>query len=384
LAGLALESLETEGHRFGAIRDHRFGSVTAAIQVFGPGAVLAGGDERRAQAEAWGRAIAGLATQESSGIVVQWILRCRATPNGELVEHLRRLNSGLLDGLALADQYRNWLASRAYASNEHECLLAATVKSGSTGGRWRRAPGRTTTPGSEDATRLWEALSRLGRDLAQAGILSSAPLAPASLAYWIVQTGHRPSRPALASGYEPVPDVRRSVVNWPWPVAVDESWGHVQVDGAYMALYWVAEWPRSEVGDDFLFPLLIVDRPLTTFSVRLRPLSLTEATREVVRARVADRADRTLRERAGFAVSARRQLEEDWVQAREVALATGHLPVVFCGHLAVTSATEAELDRACGELESRALACHLEIRRLYGQQAKALVATLPSGRGALL
>ena len=34
--------------------------------------------------------------------------------------------------------------------------------------------------------------------------------------------------------------------------------GPAPVDGTWHATYWVAEWPRTDVGPDFLGPLLFV------------------------------------------------------------------------------------------------------------------------------
>ena len=43
-----------------------------------------------------------------------------------------------------------------------------------------------------------------------------------------------------------------STVGDPWPMAMEESWSAVRVDGMVHATFWVAEWPRTEVRSDFL------------------------------------------------------------------------------------------------------------------------------------
>lgn len=42
-----------------------------------------------------------------------------------------------------------------------------------------------------------------------------------------------------------------------WPLAADAAWSDYRTDSAIHATYWIAEWPRIDVGATFLSPLLM-------------------------------------------------------------------------------------------------------------------------------
>jgi hypothetical protein len=165
-----------------------------------------------------------------------------------------------------------------------------------------------------------------------------------------------------------------------WPVACDEQWSAVRVDGAWHATYWIAEWPRVEVPPGFLGPLLL-GAGSRSVSVVMAPVPADRAVREARAARTADLADEQLRSRAGFLPSVRRGLEAEGAVRREAELADGQAEFRFSGYVTVSASARAGLDAACVEAEQAAQAAHLELRRLYGRQAEALTWTLPLARG---
>jgi len=116
-------------------------------------------------------------------------------------------------------------------------------------------------------------------------------------------------------------------------------------------------------------------------AVVMEPLSPSRATRQVEQARTADIADSELRRRGGFLATARRARETELVERRETELADGHGSFRFSGYVTVTAASEPELDDACGATEQAAGQARLELRRLFGDQARAYTCTLPLGRG---
>jgi hypothetical protein len=166
----------------------------------------------------------------------------------------------------------------------------------------------------------------------------------------------------------------------PWAMATDESWSAVRVDGTWHATYWVAEWPRLEVGSDFLTPLLLCDGR-RTMSVLMAPVPADRAAREARAARAADLADEELRARAGFLPSARRGREAEGVLRREAELANGHVEYRFAGYVTVSGGDRDELEAACVETQQAAQRAQLELCRLYGRQKEAFWWTLPLGRG---
>ena len=163
-------------------------------------------------------------------------------------------------------------------------------------------------------------------------------------------------------------------------MAVQAEWGCLRSDETWHATYWVAEWPRVDVGPDFLAPLLLgPDR--RSLAVVMEPLSPARAVRQAERARTADVADAELRRRGGFLTTARRAREAEVAVRREEELADGHASFRFSGYVSVSARTREQLAADCDATEQAAAQCRLELRRLYGDQEKALTCTLPLGRG---
>ncbi len=163
-------------------------------------------------------------------------------------------------------------------------------------------------------------------------------------------------------------------------MAVEAGWGSLRTDGSWHATYWIAEWPRVDVGPDFLAPLLL-GTSRRTVSVVMEPLSPELAIRQVEQARTADLADSELRRRGGFLPTARRAREEALVTRREEELADGHASLRFSGYVTVTASSRPLLDDACEETEQAAGQCRLELRRLFGDQDRGFATSLPLCRG---
>ena len=96
----------------------------------------------------------------------------------------------------------------------------------------------------------------------------------------------------LLRTYEPFPAPAggTSAATDPWPMAMEEEWARVRVDGLLHATFWVAEWPRTDVRSDFLAPLLLGSARVT-LSVVMEPLGPEKAVRKVEASRTADLAD---------------------------------------------------------------------------------------------
>jgi hypothetical protein len=158
-------------------------------------------------------------------------------------------------------------------------------------------------------------------------------------------------------------------------------WDAVRIDGTWHATYWIAEWPRTDVGADFLGPLLLAGDVRQSVSVTMEPLSPLEAARRTQQARTADVADAELRRKGGFLHTARRRREEETLADRELELADGHAPFRFSGYVTVTSDSRDELDMSCGRVEQAAGQAGMELRRCYGDQQRAFCFTMPLARG---
>ncbi len=155
----------------------------------------------------------------------------------------------------------------------------------------------------------------------------------------------------------------------------------MRADSSWRATFWIAEWPRTDVGPDFLGPLLLVSDVRRTVAVVMEPVAPLQAARQVEQSRTADIADAELRRRGGFLATARRRREEEVLVRRELELADGHAQFRFTGYVTVTAADPDALEAACGRVEQAAGQAGLELRRCYGDQERAFACTLPLARG---
>jgi len=147
------------------------------------------------------------------------------------------------------------------------------------------------------------------------------------------------------------------------------------------ATYWIAEWPRTDVGPDFLGPLLLATNVTRTVSVTMEPVDVGKAIRDVEHARTSEHAEGQLRDAKGFLTSHRRSREQHNLERRAAELQEGYADFRFAGYVTVTAASDEELEEACAEVRLAAQQSNLEIRRLAGEQDLAFTYTLPLGGG---
>ena len=166
-----------------------------------------------------------------------------------------------------------------------------------------------------------------------------------------------------------------------WPMRSEERWGDYRTNDVVHATYWIAEWPRIDVGPDFLAPLLVQTRSMRTVAVTMEPVPPLKAMRAVGFAKTADVADEELRQKLGFLGTAKRRNQADAVARREQELADGHADVRFSGYITVTADNPEALAEACGEVEHAAGQSRLELQRCDGEQELTFSYTLPLGRG---
>lgn len=375
----------------GVVVDHRRQVSSAVLSVGAPGFLLASVAERDRRVAAWASVLASLARDGGALHRIQWLER--AVPDdgsGHLAD--LRARARVPDDDPARRSYHRVVLQAAAGAVGHGVLLVVAV-------RHRRAQVRgRSTPGAA-ADLLLREVALLRRRLVDAGIDCSAPLAPDELAA-VVASAAAPSRvvevdaaaSAGATGavgrpaQQPAPDGRgqppkRPVSSWPWPMASQAEWGHLRTDGTWHVTYWVAQWPRSDVPADFLASLLLVGGVRRTVSVVMAPVAPGEAARRVEQDRTAEAADSELRRRGGFLATARRRRQAEHLAGREAELADGHAIFRLSAYVAVTADTAEELPAACEQVEQAAAQAGLELRRCYGDQLGAFVATLPIGSG---
>jgi hypothetical protein len=343
-----LEALPGEP-ALGVVFDRRSGSAAGVVPVNGGSFTLLDAAQQAERLDAWRAVLAGLSRPGSTLYRLQWVERSDFARATGLTESARRVKPDCEPRARALASYQELLAGSAGSVQTRDVwvVLAVRFDRGIRGGCERAG------------VTLRRELRLLEGQLRNAGL---APLRPLGLA-----------------------DLRRVMgatngSGGPWPIAVREEWSSCRTDGKWHATFWVAEWPRVDVGSDFLSPLLL-SGGRRSVAVIMAPVATERALREVRSARAADIADAEIRRRAGFVPSARRIREAEGADGREVELADGHAEFRFSAFVTVSALDEPGLAEACAEIVHAAESAHLELRRLYGRQAEAMAWTLPLARG---
>ena len=365
------------GAPLGVVHDRAVGTYAAMLKVRGRSFQLADGAEKRRRLAAWGAVLAGMARASSPVFRLQWVERT-VPDDGDamgryLSEHatVDRADPSLASYLQLVDQ-------AGPAAPTHETFLTVAISAT----RARRAIKQAGGGDQGAVAVLAREVDALRRKLASAELVVDGIASPRQYAH-ALRTAFEPeariplARRAAAAG-EPEPGTAPANA---WPLATDTAWGAYRSGGVWHASFWVAHWPRTPVGPDFLAPLLLGTTGMRTVALTMEPVSPLKAHRQVEHAVVKQAADEELRRRAGFATSARRRRSQEAVERREAELADGHADYRLAGYVTVTAHSLEELEAACGEVEQAAQQSFLELRRLYAQQDVAFTWTLPIARG---
>ncbi len=361
-AGLDLVQMGAEPGQpaMGVVRDRKSGTRAAVLPVQGRSFSLLDPEQQIQRLEAWRAVLASLARPGSPIKRIQWIERSAPAAAPWLGGDPAGIPAPPDPATARAQRsYAELVSSVASTARAQEVWIVVSVD----GSRGRSGRAGRPLDGLRREVRL------LQGQLRNADLRPGDPLSVIDLQRTVASL-HRPRVSAIASGLGVLA----------WPLASDEAWSYYRTDESWHATYWIAEWPRVEVGPDFLLPLL-VGGGRRTVSVIMAPVPSGRALREVRSARTADVADARLRDRAGFLPSARREREADGVARREFELAEGHAEFRFSGYVTISAADRPELDVLCAEAEHAAQTAHLELRRLHGRQGEAFTWTLPLGRG---
>ncbi len=318
----------------------------------------------------WGLVLSGA----SGGPVrrLQWIERTAPAQGDQLARwlHSERDPAIPLRGTPIIESYLELIGTTTELAQEHEILLAVQVDA-----RRSRRAGRTA------AEQLVDATERVARGLEAAEVDVLGALSPGQLAR-ALRTAFDPYARAELAGLEAADPGRDGLSESSgWPLGARERWDHYRSDGAVHATYWISGWPRIEVSPMFMDALIGRSSAVRTMSVIFEPLAVERSTREVEAAITRDQADRTLRARFGQSETARQRQAHVATVRREAELAAGHGEVRLSGFVTVSGRDEEDLRRSCAEVLDHAARAHLELHRLYGQQADAFTFTLPLGRG---
>jgi Putative type VII ESX secretion system translocon, EccE len=340
----------------GVVHDRSGRTLTAAVSLRGRSFALLGPDEQDRRVGAWSSVLASLAREGSPVHRVQWVAASFPDDGRGVHEYLAA--EAIADGASASSaSYEALLADMDSHACAHDVVLAVQV--------------RLTKSVEAGCATLAREVGSLTRLLADADVQVESVLSAEDLAHQLLRT-YEPGAPGSVSPSPSAAD--------PWPMAMEESWSSVRVDGMVHATFWVAEWPRIEVRSDFLAPLLL-GSARSTLAVVMEPLGSDAAVRKVEASRTADLADSELRRRGGFVSTARHARESEVLARRESELAEGHASFRYAGFVTISAASEEELAVACDTVQHAAGQSRLALRRLYGDQASAYTCTLPLCRG---
>ena len=379
---LELLAAPFRGETVGVFKDRRTRSYTATLAVRVTSFGLLDRAEQEARQAGWGGVLAGLAREGSPVSRIQWVERTVPADGDEIGRYLGEAwarDAVPLDSLAM-QSYLELTSSAPAVTRDHELFVCLQINAKRAWRQIKRTGGRQGVDAGACSVLLRE-LEALAERLTAADVRVVGALRPGMLAVALRVAFDPWSRPGLSRLAAADPDRDGIDEAAAWPLGAETSWGAYRTDGAYHASYWIASWPRVDVGAAFLSPLLLHTQMVRAIAVTIEPISPLKAIREVEAARTSDEADRELRGRMGFLETARRRRQTEAVARREEELADGHAACRFAGYVTVSARTHEELEHDCSEIEHAAQMARLELLRLYGQQEEALTYTLPLCRG---
>jgi hypothetical protein len=337
------------------VEDRAARTWTAVLPVGGVGFAVLDEDGQSSAVAAWSGVLAALAADGRAGPRLQWIARTYPARLGGRVRFDAPRDRAGRHSRAV-DDYQLLLTEAERVLWEREVLLALTLPI---------PRGATATA----AAQLAQSVETLSERVRAAGLSPGEPLDEAGL----VQA----MRHAYAKDSVPSAPVSDSA----FPLGMRAGWSNLRTDDTWHATYWIAEWPRGEVGPGVLVPLLAGTGARATVSCTMAPLPPMTAVRRAERERTSGAADAELRVRHGFSLTARARREQETRHQREDELAAGHAAYLFAGYVSVSADDEEGLAGACEEIEQQAAVAQLELRRLFGAQCEGWLCTLPLGRG---
>ena len=349
----------------GVVHDRSGRTLTAAVSLRGRSFALLVPDEQDRRVGAWSSVLASLAREGSPVHRVQWV--AASFPDDGRGVHAYLTAEAVADAASASSaSYEALLADIDSYACAHDVVLAVQV--------------RLTKSVEVGCATLAREVGSLTRLLADADVHVESVLSAEELAHQLLRT-YEPGVPSAArASASASATASGGSAEDPWPMAMEETWSSVRVDGMVHATFWVAEWPRIEVRSDFLAPLLL-GSARSTFAVVMEPLGSDAAVRKVEASRTADLADSELRRRGGFVSTARHARESEVLARRESELAEGHASFRYAGFVTISAANEEDLATACDTVQHAAGQSRLALRRLYGDQASAYTCTLPLCRG---
>lgn len=361
----------------GVVCDHLTGTVTAVLAVSGDGQfALADPATQDAKVDLWGLALAGFCREGSPVARVTW--HDWTSPDG-IDDHVRDVRTRWADeGDSEARQsYLTLVENIAPTSVRHEVLIDVTVDVRLVRTRRARRPGRSFEAAVEllldevrlFASRLEHAGLDVGAPLDAAGIVAATRMRSDPRVVQLLPTLSRSL--AAAAGKAPADF---------GPLAIEEHWDHIAVDGSAHRSWWFARWPRREVPAGWLDQLLFSIPATRTVTVVFEPIAPSRSDRDIDKETVTRETNAEDRARRGFRVRAADRKAAREVSLRETELNDGFAELAYIGLLTVTAPSRDELDNISGAVEQTAAQAGIELHPLYARHGAGWVSSLPLGR----
>lgn len=371
---------------FGAVKDTRANTFTAALRVRGHAFALLSPQEREQRLADYGAVLAALARDESPVRRIAWIERTPPADGDALGDYLHTARRPDIDWEDTPElvSYLSLIDRAGDVAEQHELTFALQVDA-------RRPVARRaiTRLGGGDAGAMALLAGELG---ALVELLDRASITV------IGALTRRGLAAQIRNAYDPWGARERQrhidrhtgndgiAPHTAGPFARQQQWGHIAADGALHCTLWAAEWPRIDVRALFLQGLLMDSQVTRTVAMCMELIGPSRAIRRAERAATETATEQQLRFRVGQRTSQRQAQRDHAATQLERELAEGHAAVRYSAYVTVSvpsehpdalSDLEGDVSRIC--LEAKRAPLRLE--RMWGQQAEALTYTLPLCRG---
>ena len=380
---LELLAAPLHGETVGVIKDRRAHTYTAALAVKVTSFGLLDRAEQESRQAGWGGVLAGLAREGSPVSRIQWVERTVPADGDEIGRYLGEAwerDAVAVDSLPM-QSYLELTSTAPAVTTDHELFVCLQIDAKRAWRQIKRAGGKDGPDAGACGVLLRE-LEALAERLAAADVRVVGALRPGMLAAAIRVAFDPWSRPGLARLAVADPDRDGIDEAAAWPVGTENSWSLYRTDGAFHATYWIASWPRIDVGAAFLSPLLLHAQMVRAIASHDRADLAAEGDPRG-RGRPDDRRRRPRAagahglHRDGQAADARPTPSRAARRSSRTATPPSVSPATSPSRRAALE----ELERHCSEIEHAAQMARLELLRLYGQQEEAFTYTLPLCRG---
>jgi hypothetical protein len=344
------------------IHDPHAATLTAIVGVTHPAFTLLDPAEQQRRVTGWGRVLA--TTCRSGRIASLQVLERTLPDSGRGLANWWN-SHGTHDDSWASKNYADLIDQAGPAGERHATTISIALDM-KAAGRAIRAAGNGIRGA---ATVLRSEMSTLIAALRAAELTPGDWLTPGDLAL-LLRTAYDPS---VAAALERQGTLGRDLAT-AGPIAINESWGSLRSDSAHHAVLWISEWPRSQVYPGFLAPLVHTTGVRRAISIHYKPVRTELAARDLRRKKTEYISDAAQRQRIGQIEDARQSAEYADVLQQEADLTAGHGLLRLTGLLTLSAADVNELERVVAAVEQAAVQASCETRRLWGQQAQALVA----------